>query len=84
MDLLYTKNYFFLCIDDVGIKYHSKEDVIKLLSNLKTYYDITVDWTGNYYFELNRERGYNKEYVDISIPGHVTKGLCKFQHIKKK
>ena len=43
-----------------------------------------MDWNGNNYCGLKLDWNYQKQYVDISIPGYVTKGLHRFQRIKKK
>ena len=78
------KSKFYHCVDDFGIKYYNKEDANHLLSILTYNYDISVDCNGNNYCGLKLDWNYQKQYVDISIPGYVAKGLRRFQNIKKK
>ena len=55
-----------------------------MLSSLKSHYNIIVHWKGANYCGLKLYWNYQKQYVDISIPGYVDKMLRQFQHIKKK
>jgi hypothetical protein len=43
---------FYLCVDDFGIKYFSKEDAEHLLNALSKSYKVSVDWTGKKYCSL--------------------------------
>ena len=43
---------FCLCIDDFGIKYFSKADIMHLIEALRNYYTITIDWSGADYCGL--------------------------------
>ena len=71
---------FCLCVDDFGIKYFSKTDANHLLNALTQHYSITTDWTGSNFCGLTIKWNYPKKYVDISLPGYVTKILKKFNH----
>ena len=73
---------FCLCVDDFGIKYFAKADANHLLNALQQYYKITTDWTGNNYLGLHLDWNYQKNYVDISMPGYITKVLHKFKHVQ--
>ena len=84
MELITRNTKFCLYVDDFGIKYYNDEDVNHLLSSLKDHYDITIDWNGNNYCGLKVDWNYQKQYVDISMPGYIAKVLRRFQHIKKK
>ena len=76
------KTIFALCVDDFGIKYHSKEDAQHLIDALSTHYDITIDWTGRTYCGLTLDWNYKEGYVDVSMPGYVVDALQQFQHTK--
>ena len=61
----------FLCVDDFGIRYFSKDDADHLLESLRNHYAISTDWEGYNYLILKIYRNYNEEYVDISIPEYI-------------
>ena len=69
-------------MDDLGEKYHSKEDAQHLIDALDAYYDITVDWTGRNYCRLTLDWHYKDGYVDVSMPGYIVEALQQFQHTK--
>ena len=71
---------FCLCVDDFGIKYFSKSDVNHLLNALRAHYKISIDWDGNNYCGLTMKWNYNDGYVDVSMPGYVTKQLERYNH----
>jgi hypothetical protein len=76
-----TRNITFtLVIDDFGIKYTNRDDAIHLLTALEELYTITTDWTGSLYLAITLSWDYIRSTVDISMPGHVTKALERFQH----
>ena len=70
-------------VDDFGIKYYRKSDLKKLLKALQVNYKITTDFSGQNYCGLTIKWNYDKGFVDISMPGYVTKALDKFQHNAK-
>ena len=74
------KTIFALCVDDFGVKYHSKEDLNHLPLTLKKHYDISIDRDGNNYCGLLIEWDYKNGYVDISMPQYVAKALSKYNH----
>ena len=47
------KTRFCLCVDDFGIKYHSKEDAEHLIQSLQKHYDVTIDYAGKDFCGLN-------------------------------
>ena len=71
---------FCLCVDDFGVKYTNKEDVIYLLNALQTKYKITVDWEGTHYCGLTLSWDHDKRYVNISMPGYIEKLLQCLVH----
>jgi hypothetical protein len=76
------KTVFCICVDDFGIKYFNKDDIDHLLGTLEKHYTVTTDWTGRNYCGLTIDWEYNKQYVDISMPGYIEKVLHKYQHPK--
>ena len=75
---------FTLAVDDFGIKYFNKADADHLFATLETKYVITKDWTGSSYLGLTLAWNYEAGYVDVSMPGYVSKALAKFQHTPPK
>ena len=74
------KTIFALCVDDFGVKYHSQQDLQHLITSLRKYYDISIDYDGQKYCGLQLDWHYNKEYVDISMPSYIKKALKKYNH----
>lgn len=72
---------FFLCVDDFGIKYFSKDDAKHLISTLRAKYDCSVDWSGTNFCELNYNWNYDEHFVDVSLPNYVQKVLQRLQHL---
>ena len=75
------RTIFCLCVDDFGIKYFSKDDANHLLNALGQSYKYTTDWEGKNYCGLTIDWNYQQKYVDISMPGYVTKALKRLHHI---
>ena len=71
---------FILCVDDFAVKYTNENDLNHLLQVLKTKYTITIVLTGRLYRGISLNWNYDKNYVDISMPGYVQSALHKFQH----
>ena len=46
------------------------------------YYKTSIDWEGSLYCEITLDWNYEERYLDISMPGYVTKVLQRFQHDK--
>ena len=74
---------FCLCVDDFGVKYHTKEDATNFLAMLGKHYNYTVDWTGRNFCGLTMDWHYNNGYVDISMPDYIKDSLRKLQHIRQ-
>ena len=71
---------FTLAVDDFGIKYFTKADADHLFAALATKYQLTQDWTGSQYLGFHLDWNYTAGYVDLSMPGYVTKALSTLQH----
>eukprot|EP00804_Cyclotella_cryptica_P022237 CCRYP_017934-RA/>CCRYP_017934-RA protein AED:0.24 eAED:0.19 QI:0/0/0/1/1/1/2/0/738 len=71
---------FTLVIDDFGIKYIGQEHLDHLLQSIRKHYDVKVDHTGSLYCGITLHWNYKEKYLDISMPGYVTKQLTKYNH----
>ena len=71
---------FALCVDDFGIKYHSKQDLQHLITTLQKHYEISIDEKGKNYCGLRLEWNYKESFIDISMPLYVCKALKKYNH----
>jgi hypothetical protein len=67
-------------VDDFGVKFFTKPDDLHLVVALHKDCKITTDWDGSLYCGLTLDWHYADGYVDISMPGYVTRALSKFQH----
>ena len=67
-------------VDDFGVKYIGKENLEHLLSALKEFYEVTVDYEVSLYCGVTLAWNYDQNYVDISMPGYVKKQLIKYKH----
>ena len=66
---------FCLCVDNVGVKYFSKEDGEHLLRDLQNNYKVTIDWEGKHFCGLTIYWHYIQGYVDISMPEYIKDAL---------
>jgi hypothetical protein len=71
---------FTLAVDDFGIKYFDKADVTHLFAALATRYAYTTDWSGSSYLGFKLDWNYEKGFLDISMPGYVSKALHTLKH----
>ena len=71
---------FCLCVDDFGVKYFQKSDILHLISSLQKYYKLSTDFSGKNYCGLTLTWNYDDGYVDVAMPDYVKKALKKFQH----
>ena len=55
-----------LFVDDFGVKYFSKDNVMHLIDSLKKHCTIREDWTGTNYCGFKIDSHCDKDYVDIS------------------
>ena len=74
-DIMYS-----LVVDDFGIKYTNRDDVLHLVDILKEKYDCSIDWDGERYCGLTLNWDYNARTCDISMPGYIERALQRFQH----
>ncbi len=64
-----------------GVKYADKNDVKHLIASIKSNYELTVDWTGNFYCGISLDWHYVNRWVDISMPGYIKKKMQKYNHV---
>ena len=69
---------FTLVGDNFGVKYVAIENCNHLISALRDLYTVTTDLIGKKYLGIALQWNYEKNYVDISIPGYVAKALHRF------
>ena len=75
---------FCLCVDDFGIKYHSKADADHLFSALTKHYQFTVDWKGTHFCGYNFDWHYDDGSVDLSMSTYIPALLKKFNYTTSK
>ena len=62
------KTVFCLCVDDFGVKYHSKEDTEQLLETLYNHYNYNTELPGKDFCGLTFEGDCAAGHVDVSMP----------------
>ena len=75
---------FALCVDDFGVKYHSNEDLNRLLETLRKHYKCTIDKEGMNYLGLTLSWNYADKYVDVFMPGYIRAARQRFKHLQPK
>jgi hypothetical protein len=71
---------FTLVVDDFAVKYVGKQHAEHLRNALLRTYELTTDWTATVYSGMTLKWDYKNRTCDISMPGHVSNVLSKFQH----
>ena len=74
------KTAFCLCIDDIALKYHSAHDFEHFLQAIGNHYKYHIDPHGSHYMGLTLNWNYEQGFVDVSMPGYITKLLKRLQH----
>ena len=62
---------FCLCVDDLGVKYFSPDDLQHLHKAISKQYTCKIDIKGNNFLCFTLDWNYDKGFVDISMPNHV-------------
>ena len=75
---------FYLCVDDFGIKFWSKEDANHLCNAIGANFKYTVDQEGKNYCGLQIDWNYSRGYIDKSIPKSIPDTLKKLNYSPKK
>ena len=71
---------FSLVLYNSGVKYVGKEHAYHLITAIREFYPVTVDWTEKLCFSITLNWEYQKLKVDSSMPGYVAADLHKYQH----
>jgi len=71
---------FTLVVDDFGVKYTNKADVLHLQAVIEKAYPTTTDWSGTKFIGVTLQWDYIKRELRASMPGYVRKALLQFQH----
>ena len=79
-NIKYVKQNFILCVDDFGIKHHSKDNLNHLLNSFRATYEILTDPSGTNYIGITISWQYKQGHVYILMYTYVLKALQKFQH----
>ena len=69
---------FTLVVDDIGIKYNTKESALHFIKTLEALYPINVDWSGNKYLGLTINFIEQRSSVSLSMPSYIAKLLLRF------
>ena len=69
------KTIFYLCVDDFGVNYFSKEDVQHVYDTLAKEYTYKIDWTSEHFIDYMINWNYDRGFVDISMPDYVKSTL---------
>ena len=72
---------FSLCVDDFGVKYYDKADVVHLKNAIEKAYTVKIDWEGKDFLGYTLDWNYKQGYVDLSMLEYVLQALEKLQHI---
>ena len=75
---------FALVVDDFGIKFTGNVHANHLITTLKKYYDVTIDWKGELFVGIKLEWDYENRTLETHVPGFTKRALHKYQHPKPK
>jgi hypothetical protein len=73
---------FVLVVDDFGVQYVGKEHAEHLHNCIKAKYKCTFDETGDLFCGISLNWNYTQRWVELSMPGYVTKNLVRFERTK--
>ena len=73
---------FTLVVDDLGVKYVGQNAANHLIDTLRQQYEISQDWTGNFYLGLELDWSYESKpkHVTLSMPKYLPSALTKLQY----
>jgi hypothetical protein len=54
---------FTLTVDDFGVKYFGKDNVLHLIKALRQHYELEEDWEGKLYCGISLKWDYERRYV---------------------
>ncbi len=71
---------FTLVVDNFGVRYERQEDIAHLITCVKSKYDLSTDWTGNFYCGICLKWDYKQRTLDILMPEYIQKELQEYKH----
>ena len=69
-----------LVVDDLGVKYVGKQHADHLINTIHDHYQVSTDWEGKRYCGISIKWNYQKQVVNLSMPGYIQAALHRFQH----
>ena len=66
---------FYFVVDDFGVKYVRKEHTKHIITGIKKYYPVSVDWTWELYCGVSLDWDYIKVHSTLSTPGYVESSM---------
>ena len=75
---------FTLVVDNLAIKYATKQYSDHLLQALCAKYTISTDWEASLYIGITLNWDYTAGHVDLSMPKYVAKVIHKFKNFLHK
>ena len=76
---------FILWVDDFGVKYRNRDDVLHLQNALQKLYRFEADWSGKQYIKIKLDWDYENGQVTLSLPDYIALVIERFrkrQHFK--
>jgi hypothetical protein len=67
-------------LDHVGVQYVGQEHPQHLIDTLETDYTLSKYWTGGLYCGITLKWYYEKQDVDLSMPGYIEDFVQQYQH----
>ena len=73
---------FTLVVNDFGVKYVNKADVLHLEKTISDYYPMKSDWKGDQYIGINLNWDYPKSTIKLSVKGYFKKSPSTISKIE--
>ena len=70
-----------LVVNNSGVKYMGNRHAEHLIQTIKDHYQVSMDWQVKRYCGITMKWNYQKQVVDLSMPGYIQAALHNFQHI---
>ena len=71
---------FSLVVDEFGVKYVGKQHAYHLINSIQENYQVSTYWEGQRYCDISIKWKYEKQVVDLSMPGYIQAELHNLQH----
>ena len=73
-----------MIVDDLGVEYVGKKHADHLATILKKYHNITEDWEGNKYADIDLKWDYDKQTCRATMDGYFLEIRNKYGHLTPK